>query len=423
MTPAEAADHTPIAWLGRELAAAVRVDDMAVQAQALVYLSVLCGQDVLVAHNGSTFPLAMSAVLVGDTSAAGKGTSARQVKRAFKFLTDGDMFWSWSTSFASGQVLIHHLAALDDIRLFWQANEFSGLLSRARARDSVLSSVLRDALDHTDLDNRAITSGTAVAKAGHYTIGVVGHVTPREIASSITSVDLANGLANRLAWFRIQPLPRKRYTAMVPDSTFDRFADLLFGPTTWHRPASPVVMWPDLDAEDRLETVVGALYDEPDLDAPPSLATAATARAMAFIVRIASLCAVSRGVFDRYSLDDLRYAEMVWAHAQRCAEELFGGYSGYPTIDAMIRELAAQHADPHDAPWQPTPALKKSYSAVAVEEAIALGLVVQHRVPRRNPDGTPAGGRPRLFVSLSDTSVKRLGLTPRPTPSDLGDSD
>ena len=89
----------------------------------------------------------------------------------------------------------------------------------------------------------------------------------------------------------------------------------------------------------------------------------------------------------------------------------------------MIRELAAQHADPHDAPWQPTPALKKSYSAVAVEEAIALGLVVQHRVPRRNPDGTPAGGRPRLFVSLSDTSVKRLGLTPRPTPSDLGDSD
>jgi len=196
---------------------------------------------------------------------------------------------------------------------------------------------------------------------------------------------------------------------------------MLLGGTalTWTRPPDPIVLTPNLDAEDRLETVVGALYDDPDPLAAPTLASAATARAMPFITRIASLCAVSRGEFTHYTVDDLRYAERVWAFAQRSADELFGGFSGSPMVDALVADLVALYADPHDVPWMPDTANSvKPYGVVAVNEAVSLGLVIRHKVYRVDGDGNRVAGRPRKVLMLAPAAAARYGLSHRTLPAD-----
>lgn len=424
MTAIEAAAHTPIAWLGQELAAAARVDAMAVEAQALVYLGLYLGQEVRVEFNSLDLPLAISVVIVGDTS-SGKGTSASHVERAFQPLIDKDTYWSSGGSIASGPALVHRLSKLPGIHLSWITQEFAKLLVTAKSRDSTLSTTLREALDHARIDNDAITSGSVVARKGAYTVGIIGHVTPGEISAKISGLDLSNGLANRFAWFRIPTPARKRYSSRVDPSVYTRFMAMLLGgkALTWLRPvppaADPIVYTPTPDAEDRLETVVGAIYDDPDPDAPPSLAAAATARAMPFIARIASLCAASRGEFTHYTVDDLRYAERVWAYAQRSADDLFGGFSGSPMVDALVADLAALYADPHDVPWMPDTANSiRPYGVVAVAEAISLGLVTRHKVYKIDGDGNRVAGRPRKILMLDAAAARRAGLPHREPPAD-----
>ena len=421
MTAEEAVAYCPLAWLGQELAAAARVDAMAVEAQALAYLGLYLGQEVRVEFNSMEFPLAISVVVVGDTN-SGKGTSVTHVERAFQPLIDKDLFWSTGGAIASGPALVHRLAKLPGIHLSWKTPEFVKLLATTKARDSVLSATLREALDHGRLDNDALTSGSVVARKGSYTIGLIGHITSGELSARINGIDLSNGLANRLAWFSISTPPRKRYSSRVDASVFSRFMAMLMGgkALTWTRPDEPIVFTPTPDAEDYLEDVLGAIYDEPDPDALPSLAASATARSMPFLVRIASLCAMSRGEFAQWNLDDIRYAERVWAYAFRSANELFGGFSGSPQVDALVSDLAALYGDPRQSAWYPDTQknLQPYGGPVTKNEAIRLGLIKQHKVYRVDEDGNHVAGRPRLLLMLSDASARRLELPLRQPPPD-----
>jgi hypothetical protein len=410
----EAAFLGPLGTLARSAAREAQVAPEAVLVQAYALLGLLAGQDYLVSMGNRRFPLAVSAVLVGESGIAAKGTSAHVVREAFGDLSPLLTFQSVS-GFGSGQMLVSTLSDLPGIQCWWVSEEFVEVLARGRGSESVMSQTLRKVLDHAQAETRARGSGAIVAKAGSYSISLVGHTTPDEISMAIRNVDLTNGLLNRFAWVRIVPPDHKPMSAAVSDSTFDTFRDTVVGGAgpCWVHPVDPIRMrlTPDADA------LVESIRHRERVAAVAGSATASiTTRGPSFVLRLAGTCALSRGNHTEISVDDVRCADAIWSYCAASTLKIFGGFSGNLQIDALVKEIANSHRDPFDHPWLHIAAAVKRYPSAAIMEAIDRGFVIEHRVPHVNADGTIRRGQPRKFLMLSPTTLRRLDLDPRDPP-------
>ena len=188
-------------------------------------------------HYGNIF-----VVIVGCSSLGKKGVSLNDVKFLFKNI---DSEWCKSclaSGLSTGEGMIHRVRddkktieitpdgvtkeiikdgdkGIEDKRCLFVETEFGKTLRKANKDNSTLSDVGRQAYDNDDLHT---TTKTNAERATGPSIGIVGHITPLELRSLITDVDIYNGWANRFMWpvvegVRSLPDPEEPPYEMIED--------------------------------------------------------------------------------------------------------------------------------------------------------------------------------------------------------------
>ena len=188
-------------------------DPVAVLATFLVRFGVECGRAPTLYIGDTKHHVRLAAVVIGASSKARKGTSAKPVSRLFS-----DMEWLASTSpgpFSSGEGIIYavrdemqkwdekkgEMVTVDpgvfDKRLFVMDEEFAGALASTKREGNTLSMVIRCAWDDGTFDPLTKTNKIRATKAH---VGWVSHITINELHRKLGESEAFNGFANRILW-------------------------------------------------------------------------------------------------------------------------------------------------------------------------------------------------------------------------------
>jgi hypothetical protein len=201
-------------------------DPIGVLLSLMTMYSVAVGTGPTVRVGNDPHPLTVWTILVGETNSGRKGTATGEAKRIFKRACPGLMDPKThliASGVASGAALVSemHNRAIESgwfetipvdedsegsdalaIRLSpgYQsliiASEYASILKRSRIDDS-LGQNLRVAWEGDTLSN-ITKKETHTVYEPH--LGVIGHITPGELAASLSASDLAGGSANRFLW-------------------------------------------------------------------------------------------------------------------------------------------------------------------------------------------------------------------------------
>lgn len=215
-----------------------------------------------------------------------------------------------------------------DKRLLCIETELGGLLTAMHRQGSTLSHVLRAAWDGQKI--QSLSKNAPVTSTGAH-ISVIGHITPDELRSALTSVDTANGFGNRFLWGlvkRSKVLPRPpAFEGPAVDALVHDLRDALdYG-------AAVGAMRLDAETGDAYDAYYRALPDD-----PPGLAGVMAVRMPAFVLRIAMIYAlldmtatIQRPHFEA-ALEVVRFC-------QDSARTIFGEMSGDPFADRIYEAL------------------------------------------------------------------------------------
>jgi hypothetical protein len=216
----------PAAWHGPIGAAVVKVapvteaDPAAVLASALAVFGAAAGDAAWVRVGGVRHPARVWPLIVGKTGSGRKGTSMAVARRLTR--TWGEYAAQYEahrliTGLASGEGLIYNLGGsapepeeevngkpkrrperqsprAPDGRLTVVETEFARVLAAAKRDGSTLGPILRQLWD--DGDAASLTRTDPVDVRGAH-LGMVAHVTPRELKLRLAESDLAGGTLNR----------------------------------------------------------------------------------------------------------------------------------------------------------------------------------------------------------------------------------
>ena len=298
-----------------------------------------------------------SAVLVGDTSKARKGTSWDHVRG---LLESVDEHWSRecvAKGLSSGEGLIwairdpierfdrprrtkdnpHPEAELvvvdpgvEDKRLLVVESEFATPLKVMERDGNTLSPVLRDAWDGVNL--RSLVKNSP-ARATDPHISVLGHITTAELRRHFAETEAANGFGNRVMWFMV------RRSKMLPEGgrpdpgVMAQLARQV-GVAVGHARRSG-----ELRRDPRCREVWAAIYPELSADRA-GLLGAVVARAEAHVTRLALLYALLDEATE-VRVEHLGAALNVWRFAEASAEWIFGDSLGDEVADQVLQLIRA----------------------------------------------------------------------------------
>jgi hypothetical protein len=163
-----------------------------------------------------------SLLIIGQTSAARKGTAWSEVGRLLEHI-DEEWWHRLGPGLSSGEGLIFHVRdkvtakeaikdkggrvteyqdvivdhGIDDKRLMVVETEFARALQAMQREGSTLNSIVRQAFDGGLL--RSLVKGFPYQATGAH-ISIIGHITVEELHKLLASTDLANGFTNRFLW-------------------------------------------------------------------------------------------------------------------------------------------------------------------------------------------------------------------------------
>ena len=344
--------------------------------------------------------LNLFALLVGRSSKARKGASWGFVRDLLHAIAPDWCEECILSGLSSGEGLIYqvrdpvvvekegepivHDAGAEDKRLLVIEGEFAGPLKAATRDGSILSPVLRQAWDGVKL---ATLTKNSPLQASDPHISLIGHVTMEELLRRLTEVETANGFLNRILVVlveRSKPLPFGGEWASVDVAPLvGRLRKALeFGRTVgelrWG--ASAKGAW-------------AAVY-EPLSEGKPGLFGAATARAEAQVVRLASLYAVM-DLSRTIEYDHLAAALALWQYSEDSVRRIFGDSTGNPVADKI--EEALKRTFEGLTRNQVRDLLGRNQSADRIEQALSLLL----DLGRARHVMEKTGGRPaeRWFAS------------------------
>lgn len=217
----------PAAWHGPIGAAVVKVapgteaDPAAILASALAVFGAAAGDAAWVRVGGVRHPARVWPLVVGKTGSGRKGTSMAVARRLVRSWSDYAQQYDAHrilTGLASGEGLIYNLGGsapepeeegngkprrarperqsprAPDGRLMVLETEFARVLAAAKRDGSTLGPILRQLWD--DGDAASLTRNDPVDVRGAH-LGMVAHVTPRELRQRLSESDLAGGTLNR----------------------------------------------------------------------------------------------------------------------------------------------------------------------------------------------------------------------------------
>jgi hypothetical protein len=151
---------------------------------------------------------AFMSCLVGETGVGRKGTAMDAVWGALT-ATDafGDQDQVSINGIGSGEGLIATTARRAEkvgfARILVQEPEFGQVLTVGKREGTTLSYVLRNAFDRQKLMNVTKASGAIGVSPKFYQLGVLAGVTPGDLRSLVSDIDLVNGFANRFLWLPV----------------------------------------------------------------------------------------------------------------------------------------------------------------------------------------------------------------------------
>jgi len=323
----------PAAWHGaigeavRRVAPTTEADPAAVLVSLLALFGSLAGDTMYTRVGGVRHPARIWPLIVGKTGSGRKGTSwaaARHVATEWGPQVSGYLTHRVVSGLASGEGLIAALGGATgttaegaepvapDGKLTVLETEFARVLAAAKRDGSTLGPILRQLWD--DGSASILTRAAPLTVNGAH-LGVVAHVTPRELRLRLAESDLAGGTMNRfllVASERPHLLPYEPAHQSVDDQT------------DWLRKALDTARFQtgevrrDRRAEDLWEDVYRALSaDEPDGPLGSVLA-----RGPAYTMRLALVYALADGA-SSIGTDHLLAGLAVWHYAACTARLVF----------------------------------------------------------------------------------------------------
>lgn len=277
----------------------------------------LLGPNVYYEVDGAKHHLRIFTVLVGDTAKARKGTSWGHIRNILNEV-DPSFKRRIQSGLSSGEGLIKAVSDTEDDkvtdkRLLVVEGEFSSVLKRASREGNTLSQIIRCAWDSGDL--QTMTKNTPMmAENAH--ISIIGHITKEELKKYFTSTDIANGFGNRFLWMSVWRSKNLAFGGNLDKGKIkpiiNRLKDVVkFAmeerEITWSKEAGPIWEREYSRLSEGSAGIIGAM----------------TARAEAYVVRLASIYAVL-DLTTEIRPEHLYAALELWRYSEDSVRYIFG---------------------------------------------------------------------------------------------------
>ncbi len=367
-------------------------DPAAVLATFLVRFGIEAGSGPHVQVGEAVHPPRLFSVVVGSSSKARKGTSAKPVDRLFSLnshnshipahtspgpLSTGEgLVWrvrdpveSWQLDKNTGQgKYVVNDPGEKNKRLFVLDEELATALQCTKREGNTLSTVLRTLWDTGNVEPLTKSNRTKVTGAH---IGIVTHITGPELDRLLGEVEALNGYSNRFLWVcarrrKIVPFPKA-----MPQAEVERLQGRVLSALGACREPRQI----DLSSEAR------ALWEQvyPELTQDhPGLAGAVINRGEAQVLRLALVYALL-DCAAQIDICHLQAALAMWKYCRDSALYIFGGREADSTAQRVISALEG-------GPLTATKLFKvfnnhisKARLAAALQELIASGKVAEQR--------------------------------------------
>jgi hypothetical protein len=334
--------------------------------QLLVGMGSIMGRDPFFLTEADKQRTNLFAVIVGESSSGGKGTSWGRIRCILEHV---DPIWFGTRmlkGMGSGESVISFLKdeegdAPKDKRLFVREGEFATVLQVMGRQSCILGSILRDAWDSEDLQNHCKDQSIR-ASAPHASL--LAHITPTELKEKLTRNDAANGFLNRILLVysaRTKSLPNggKPLYWDAEIATLQGIKEFAQGIGAMSRSHEANELW-------------CSFYEELKGNIPSGLWGKAVTRGCAQIVRLSMIYALmdltervdvghlqaAKAVWDychasaRWALEEYRLSEdahRIYAALRTGAKDrtyivrnVFNGKRTQRQIDAALKELSAE---------------------------------------------------------------------------------
>jgi hypothetical protein len=306
-------------------------DPVALLGNFLIAAGVLFGREAWAVADGKKHYPIEYLLMVGPTGAGRKGTATERVLPVMDRVEEGFRNHVLS-GLSSGEGLIKGISpkegeSKNEVRRFLvQLPEFASLLGVMKREGNTLSAILREAWDGGRL--RVLTRKEPL-DVDNVNLSAIVHITPSELVSGLSETEKANGFANRhlpILVHRSKLLPEGG-KEVNPNEIVQRLQNAVEqarGRGCIQRDADARNLWaaeyPNL-AKERI-----------------GLRGALCSRAEAHVLRLSLLYALLDGV-PEIRVPHLRAALAFWAYCENCIEHLFGGSTGDPEADKILRAL------------------------------------------------------------------------------------
>jgi hypothetical protein len=345
----------PAAWYGplgesvRRVAPATEADPIAILVSAAALYGAMVGPHWYVRLGGVRHPPLIWPLIVGKTGSGRKGTSmsaAKTLARGWGDYAAAYIRARTAQGLSSGEGLLEALGAggggddpdreptAPDGRLTVVETEFARVLTAAKRDGNTLGPILRQLWD--DGSAGVMTRARPLQVEGAH-VGLVAHITPRELRIKLSEADLAGGTVNRfLVVLSERPhlLPHEPPMPDVSDLSYwiGRHLDQVrAGGGEVRRDRHAEQLWP-------------RVYEALSADEPDGIIGQVIARGPAQVMRLALTFALVDGA-SSISKSHLLQGLAVWHYSTRSVRELFG--DAQTTTD--LRRLAEFIAGAGDA--------------------------------------------------------------------------
>jgi hypothetical protein len=349
-----------------------------------------------------------SAVIVGASSKARKGTSGKPVTRAFRFeyLPDNEHIIPASTSpgpLSTGEGLIYAVRdevrafktdkagnteevvvdpGVEDKRLFVLDEEFGGVLAVTKREGNTLSSTIRAIWDNGDLEP-LIKNNRTRATGAH--IGVVSHITLQELNRRLDETEAFNGFGNRFLWVCARRQKLVPFPEPMPE------AELRAIQREMKQVIDKARQIDRMKLTDGAKRLWGNVYK--DLSKENSgLVGAVINRAEAQVIRLSMIYALLEG---EHMIDDMHIesALAVWEYCESSARFIFSGRDVDPNVNKLFSLVKEQ------GKIEATDVYKHFQNHITKEkmQKVIGELVSQQRII---VEQIQTGGRPRTIFKI-----------------------
>jgi hypothetical protein len=277
----------------------------------------------------------INVVKVGKSSKSRKGTGKARIERIASQL-DSSWFTSRNISgLGSGEAVIWDIrdpvmgpsknkttgevtlvqidAGVSDKRLYISEGEFSGVLAVAGRKDSILSTVIRNAWDHKALRNK-VKGSPAVCLNPH--VSISADITRDELLNLLSDSDRFNGFGNRFLWCFVDRQGLKPHGG--EDIDWSKEIIELYAAVEFTKKQQRIFM--DRNAREMWNRI----YEELSEDVDVGVVGAVTGRGEAQVIRLALIFAML-DLSDHIRVEHLKAARALWQYCEDSARIIFGG--------------------------------------------------------------------------------------------------